>query len=89
MAQPMPTMGVLAWGSSLWTLRKTDTRSPWPTTRARQVGVQAAVGGGEGSGRPSHLPSWKDKRKSFQARGQHQGFSSPPPNPQLVLIPAT
>lgn len=58
MAQPMPTTGALAWGCSLWTLRKMDTRSPWLTTRARQVWVQAAVVVEKGWGR---LPTWKDK----------------------------
>lgn len=58
MAQPMPTTGALEWGCSLWTLRKMDTRSPWLTTRARQVGVQAAVVVEKGWGL---LPTWKDK----------------------------
>lgn len=42
-------------------------------------------GGGEGLGPPPHLDG---QRKSFQARGQHQGCSSAPPRAQLVLIPA-
>lgn len=79
MAQPMPTTGALAWGCSLWTLRKTDTRSPWLTTLARQVGVQAAVVVEKGWG---HLPTWMDKGSLFRpgasikaAHRHHQGPS--------------
>lgn len=41
MARPTPTTGPSAWACSLWTPRRTGTRSLWLTTQALQVGLQA------------------------------------------------